>query len=67
MCLLLLELVFFPADIADLAGEPSLHPVPEIGDCVFRPAAQALGLGRYFEVLYFNFRHRDISLLRVTG
>jgi hypothetical protein len=53
----LFVLVFFPADIADLAGEPTRHPMAEIRDHVFGTTSQALGLGCYFKILYFDFRH----------
>src|SRR5262245_66055820 len=51
--------VFFPADIANLAGEPTRQPVSEIRYGVFGTAAEALGLWSDFEVFNFDFGHTE--------
>jgi hypothetical protein len=49
--------VFFTADVADLAGKPTLLPVTDVGNHVLGTATQALGLGGDHEILDFNFGH----------
>ena len=56
--------VFFPADIADLAGEPTRHPVAKVRNRVFGSTSKALGFGGNFQVLDFNFRHTEANSLK---
>ena len=53
----LIELVFFPTNIADRAGPPTFGPMSDVGYRMFRTAAQALWLWRNFKILDFSLRH----------
>jgi hypothetical protein len=58
---LLFELVFFPPDIADGAGPPTLRPMSKVGHGVIGAAAQTFGLRQVLEILHFAFRHSKDS------
>ena len=57
----LVKYVFFPADVADCAGPPTLSPMTEIRHRMFGAAPQAFRLRRNLSIFDFSFGHFKYS------
>ena len=64
---LIFVFVFFPTNVADLAGPPARQPVTDVGYGMIRTAPHTIRLGGDFEVFDNGFRHfRPLLLDQVS-